>query len=380
MRRPIVLALIVSFVAGALAACGGGPDREDLDDLRAAIARTERLPHRFEYEEEELILGETTRVFGVVEDDFRYRVRLEVDGQPALDEVVYDDAVADRFYDLETLRRMLRTTQVEPATSTDEDLASPAEVRTALSRSQWVIDPVGAPPLFDNVANEERQMGDDPIVDAQTVFQYVDRVSRLQPVQKFNEDSLDYKPKDDPFPKPSRDSDIVRYDFVRFGVPRPSEGAASGRQAVPGAPSFRKMSVYVRDGLVIRVLELIDVVDRLDDLERNYEIDLEGPTTKRVKTAIDAINAVRRGQGERQNIRVRRLDYKLVDLGKEQTVALPETSVKGSLVMLQNRGKVKAGSTSDQPAVDPTASDPAATDPLATEPAAGETGSETPSS
>lgn len=374
MRRPVVLALTVSLAAGSLAACGGGPDRDDIEELRAAIARTERLSHRFEYEEEELISGTTTRVLGVVEDDFRYKVRVEVDGAPALDEVVYDDAVADRFYDLNTLRGMLRKSRVEPATSTDEDLASPSEVGAALGRSQWVIDPVGAPALFDTVANEERQIGDDPVVDAQTVFQYVDRVSRLQPVQKFNEDSLDYKPKDDPFPKPSRDSDITRYDFVRFPVPRPSEGAASGRQAVPNSPSFRKMSVYVRGGRVIRVLELIDVVDRLDDIERNYEIKLEGSTTARVKTAIDAINAVRRGQGERQNIRVRRLDFKLVDLGEEQEVALPETSVKGSLVLLENRGKVKPGSTSE-PAGDGDADATSTADATATDPA-----SSTPSS
>jgi hypothetical protein len=365
MRRPVFLLVVTTLTAGLLGACGGGPDRDDLDDLRAALARTERLSHRFEYEEEDLVGGETTRVVGVVEDDFRYKVRLEVDNAVALDEIVYDDAVADRFYDVETLRSMLRTSAVEPAATDDTDLASPAEVRAALSRGQWVVDPTGAPPLFDAVANEERQIGDDPIVDAQTVFDYVERVSRRQLVKKFNEDSLDYKPKEDPFPKPSRDSDIVRYDFGRFPVPRPSDGAASGRQAVPGAESFRKMSVYVRDGLVIRVLELVDVVDRLDDLERNYDIELEGSTKDRVKTAIDAINAVRRGQGERQNIRVRRLDFKLVDLGEPQTVTLPESSVKGSLVLLENRGKVKAGSASSPAAATDPAGDPATADPSA---------------
>lgn len=370
MRRTLVLTLAISLTAGVLGACGG-PDRDDIDNLRAAIRRTEQLSHRFEYEEEELITSETTRVLGVVEDDFRYKVRVEIDGSPAVDEVVVDDAVADRFYDLETLRNMLRSEPAVPAKVSDDiELASQAEVRTALTRSQWVLDPIGAPAIFDTVANEERQIGDDPIVESQTVFQYVERVAREQFVKKFNEDDLDYKPKEDPFPKPTKDSKVIRYDFLRANVPRPSEGASSGRQAVPGASSFRKMSVYVKDGLVIRVLELIDVVDRLDDLERNYDIELEGPTTQRVKTAIDAINAVRRGQGERQNIRVRRLDFKLVDLGEPQTVTLPETSVVGSLVALENRGKAKPGSAGTAPATDPAATDPAATDPAATDPAA----------
>lgn len=373
MRRHAGIVAVVVTAAALLGGCGG-PDRDAIEELRAAIARTERLSHRFEYNEEELISGQKNRVIGVVEDDFRYRVRLEVDGEPAVDEVVYDDAVADRFYREETLRAMARKAAAVPADVPGEDLASAAEVRSALLRSQWVMDPVGAPPLFDNVASQERQLGDDPIVDAQTVFQYVEQVARRQPVVKFNEDSLDYKPKEDPFPKPSRDSDVIRYDFVRFPVPKPSEGAASGRQAVPDAPSFRKMSVYVKDGLVIRVLEVIDVVDRLDDIERNYEVELEGSTKDKVKTAMDAINAVRRGQGERQNIRVRKLDFQLSDLGEEQSITLPTTDVKGSLALLNNRGKVKSGPATapdpgaTQPAgADPLA-DPATTDPAATDP------------
>jgi hypothetical protein len=369
MRRRIALILGVTLAAGLLGACGG-PDRKALDDLRAAVARTERLAHRFEYIDEDLIGGTTNRVVGVVEDDLRYKVRLEVNGEPAVDEVVYDDAVADRFYNTDVLRSMARKTVVEAAPSSDSELSPPAEVREALLRSQWVLDPAGAPPLFDDVAADERQIGDDPIVDAQTVFQYINQVTRQQPVRKFNPDALDYKPKEDPFPKPSRDSDIVRYDFFRFPVPKPSDGAGAGRQAVPGAPSFRKMSVYVKDGVVIRVLEVIDVVDRLDDIERNYEVKLEGTTQEKVKTAIDAINAVRRGQGERQNIRVRKLDFKLTDLGTEQRVTLPEVGIKGSLVFLNNRGKVKAGSSSAAPAVDPAATTPAATEPAAAEPTA----------
>lgn len=370
-RRRIAVALTAVCASASLAACGG-PDEGPVDELRAAIAATEKLPHRFEYLEEELIEGETNRVTGVVEDDFRYRVRLEVDGRPAVDEVVVDDAVADRFYRLESLRKMLRETPVEPAaTPLSDEYASPQQVRQALTRSAWVLDPYGAPPLFDNVANEERQLGDDPIVDAQTVFAYVNQIARTQFVVKFNEDSLDYRPREDPFPKPAKDSDVVRYDFVRANVPKPADGAASGRQAVPGAPSFRKMSIYVKDGRVIRVLELIDVVDRLDDIQRNYDVELTGSTTDKVKTAIDAINAVRRGQGERQNIRVRKLDYKLVDLGEPQSVRLPEPQVTGSLALLENRGKVKAGSTTGAPAAtDPAASDPDSTDPAAADPAA----------
>ena len=344
MRRRVALVILVVVAGGLFAGCGR-PEREAVRDLRAALARTERLSHRFEYQEENLVTGTTNRVLGVVEDDFRYKVRLEVDGQPALDEVVYDDAVADRFYDGAILKSLLRGTAVEPAKIDDPDVASPAQVRAALNSSQWVVDPVGAPALFP-ASNETRQVGTDPVLDAQTVFDYVERVARVQPVRKFNPDALDYKPKEDPFPKPARDSDVIRYDFMQFPVPKPSDSSSTGRQAVPDAPSFRKMSVYVKDGVVIRVLELMDVAGRLDDIQRNYEVELSGSTREQVKTAIDAINAVRRGQGEREDIRVRKIDFRLLDAGKPQSVELPREGVKGSLAMLVNRGKVKAGSTS----------------------------------
>jgi hypothetical protein len=205
------------------------------------------------------------------------------------------------------------------------------------------VDAAGAPSRTAST-DERRIVGDDPIYDAQTVFDYVEEAARQMPVRKFNEDALDYRPKDDPFPKPSRSSDVVRYDFVRFPVPRPADAASGGgNQPVPGAANFRKMAVYVKDGLVIRVLEQMDVASRLADIERNYDIKLQGDTKTRIRSAIQAIDAVRKAQGQNDPIRVRTMELRLADLGVKQQVALPSDPVRGSLIGLINRGKPAPG-------------------------------------
>jgi hypothetical protein len=339
----LLLLALVAMLGTSLAACGN-PDKEALDQLRAAMARTKRQPQRFEYRELNVLTDQETVVKGVVADDFRYKARLEVNGQPVMDEVVSDDAVADRFFVPEGIALLARKEPVAAAEPTTPQ-ASSMDVFRALQAKRWVLDPAGAPSKYAST-EERRHLGDDPIYDAQTVFDYVDAVSRKMPVRKFNEDALDYKPKEDPFPKPTKASKVVRYDFLRSPVPRPADAASGGgNQAVPDSPNFRKMSVYVKDGIVIRVLEQMDVASRLKDIERNYDIKLQGDTKARIKTAIEAIDAVRKAQGQNEPIRVRTMELRLADVGAKQDVTLPKEPVVGSLIGLINRGKPATGKT-----------------------------------
>jgi hypothetical protein len=188
-----------------------------------------------------------------------------------------------------------------------------------------------------------------------TVFRYIEQVLRQQRVVEFDENSLEYRPQEDPFPKPKENSDVVRFDFFPPKLPKASDTAGSANQAVPGPQHFRKMVVYVRGGKIIRVLEQFDVIGKLDELRRNYDLELDGSgdRQRQAAIAIEAINAVRRGQGE-QPIRPRQMSLSLDKVGTDVKVALPESgTVAGDVSFLRNRGKAArtpASTTTTAPA------------------------------
>lgn len=354
MNRRLVL--VAALMLATLAACGGH-HQTDADRLRAAMSRTALLSRRFVYSE---VTGNTRiQVKGLVADDFRYKAATTINDVPIWEEVVDDDALADRALSNGAFAVFGR--QAAPATqgpnapaqavSASEPLhaatVSPA-VRDALVAHRWVLDPVGAPSLLPS-ATEHHPVGADPVFDSLTVFRYVDQsIREAFRVHKFNADSLDYKPSEDPFPKPKKGSGVSRYDFDRPRLPRPQDiSGASANQRIPGVANFRKMAVYVKDGRVIQVLEQIDVVSKLDELQRNYNVKIPSslPTAQRVKIAIDAINAVRAAQGN-DVIRVRTMSLQLLDLGQPVTVSLPTDVVEGSLGAFENRGRAAGSTTS----------------------------------
>jgi len=331
-RRLVGLFVTVGCLIAVAPACSR--DVRALEELRAAINRTEQLSNRFLYNE--VAEGRKLVVQGIVEDDLRYKARLSVNGQVALDEVVVDDALADRFVAPELLQSYVRKGAQPPAAE-----GGGISLVQALRESRWVLDTTGAPAVLPG-AEERSELGDDPIFDALNALRYVEEVATQHFVVKFNPDALDYRPKEDPFPTPEDGSGVTRYDTVRFDVPRRSD-ASAGNQRVPSYPHFRKMSVYVKDGLVIEVREVIDVASRLDDLERNYGIELPGSTTaEKVETAVQAINVVLEGQGEKP-LRIRTMALRLEDLGRRLEVALPDDPVEGDLSFLINRGAATVG-------------------------------------
>ncbi|HEX2850335.1 MAG TPA: hypothetical protein VHN98_07270 [Acidimicrobiales bacterium] len=337
-RRLIATVTVGLAVAAGATACGH-PEQQDVKALRDALARTAEMPRAFAYEETTND-GTKTDVKGVVEDDFRYEAAYAKDGAPVLDEVVYDDELADRFLAPGEIASFLRK-KAAPATGArpDGEVTGP-DLAAAMRSGKWVVDAAGAPtPL--SASAERHPLGEDPVYDARHVFDYVDGVVREMRVHKFNPDSLDYRPNEDPFPKPGRGSKVVRYDVEREPVPRPSD-TSTGNQAIPTERSFRKMAIYVKDGVVLQVLEDMDVASRLDDIQRNYDIKLEGSVVQEVDQAVAAINVVRKGQGRLDPIRVRRMSYRLSDVGMTQRVRPPDDGVKANLAVLINRGRVPA--------------------------------------
>jgi len=318
----------------ATGACGSSK-RSDAQVLRSLLAATAAAPRAFVYEE--TTPTSTLAVRGRVEDDLRYKATVSVAGIPAFEEVVADDALADRVVAGSSDAFLLRS----PAST------SPP-VPPALAEGRWVVDRYGAPSLLTS-ARERHPVGEDPIYDALTVLRYVDgAMTQSLGARKFNPDSLDYHPNEDPFPAPKRGSGIVRYDLPPPRLPRSSDVSTSGasRQTIPDTPNFRKLSVYVKGGRVIQILEQIDLRPRLRDLDRDYALKIPpGTPEERASVALERLNAVRRAAGG-QPIRVRELTVSFVDVGRGEPISLPEDAVEGDLSLFVHRGTAAASAAS----------------------------------
>lgn len=299
-RRPLprtLLATIGLVSLVILGACGSeGKQTERL--VRGALQRTSRLSHKFVYAIESD--GRAYSVAGVVEDTLRYSARVSLAGRPRVDQVVHDDAVALRLLEVASTRRM-----------------------TKAGGGGWLIDRNGAPVRGALDTGAKATMGEDPVADAIGVFEYIDEaVARAQAVRVFNPEAIDYRPEEDPFPKPSRGSGIVRYDLQRPDLPSASQVA--NNEAVPGVQHFRRMSLYLKEGLIVRAMDAVSIGDKIDEVERNYDIrlpdDLSDEEIDRV--VLGALNALLREQG-REPIPARNMSLSLSELGAPQAVRLP---------------------------------------------------------
>src|SRR5581483_10320480 len=314
-RRVGLCGLLVAATLG-LSACNGATDAEKR--LREALRNTEKLSNTFLYTEtvHDKAGDHETDVRGLVEDDFRYKARVAEDGKPVLDEVVSDDALAVRFLDPARMSRFLR----RPATGSGGGGAGPGQAAVAalLATRRWVLDPAGAPAEF-ATAGTDRTLGHDPIADARDVFAYVEQaMNEAARVVEFNPESLEYRKDEDPFPAPAKHSGVTRYDLVRPNLPKASQTGGGPNQVTPDARHFRKLSVYVKDKRVIKVVEKIDVESRLKDLSEIYDTRFPTDRSKAelAVVAVEALNAIRTGQGQ-DPIRLRDMEFAVKDLGSD---------------------------------------------------------------
>ncbi len=339
-RRHIVLVGLLVAATLGLSACNNAADAEKR--LRAALHNTEKLSNTFLYTEtvHDTAGDHETDVRGLVEDDFRYKARVAEDGKPVLDEVVSDDALAVRFLDPTRMNRFLR----KPANAgpSGSGGAAPGQPTAAelLSTRRWVLDPAGAPAEF-ATADTDHTPGRDPIADARDVFAYVEQaMNEAARVVEFNPESLEYRKDEDPFPAPAAHSGVTRYDLQRPNLPKASQTGGGPNQVTPDARHFRKMSVYVKDKRVIKVVEKIDVESRLKDLSEIYDTKFPADRSKAelAAIAVEALNAIRTGQGQ-DPIRMRDMEFALLDLGGDVKVDMPTDTTKASLALLENRGR-----------------------------------------
>jgi hypothetical protein len=273
--------------------------------------------------------GTATTVDGLVEDDFRFEARESLNGSPALEEVVDDDSDTVHVLDPAALKPMLRAPRAGQLAATTPG----GTTLDALLAHQWVVDSTGAPYIYPP-AGQTRAFGQDPILDSLSVLDDAAAdIGESSLVSRFNPESETYKASEDPFPRPASGSGVLRYDYTAPPIPKASEVGV-----VPTPAEFRKMSVYVKDGIVIQVREDIDVRDRLSDLERTYGVKFTGLSPQRATAvAVAALNALRQGQGLPPIMEYQRV-LSLQNVGSDLHVTAPPGAVPGNLGILVDRG------------------------------------------
>ncbi len=361
----------VALILGLVALVTSGCAKNEYDGVAVGelVDATAPNPFRFIYEVDQA--GASYRVQGLIEDDLRYKLQLSIDGRPALEQVVVDDAVAIRF-----LAPGLVDTFIDEAYREEADLSmdiAGASVLDALAAQRWVVDPVGAPSLLLTAReaggrDEEGEVSDDPLFDARTVLAYVRNVSERQWWQRFDPESLEptYRSDEDPFLAPEDGSGVTRYDTIVFDLPGAASATGGTGASFPGYLHFRKMAVYAKGGKVFSVREHTQLTPRqvkefldyarsvlednapedvVDDFERTVE---QLPDDKLPQFLLDGINAFRKSSGQ-PPLRFRDMAFEVQDIGDPSiAVVLPtDDVVHGSLAILRNMGR-KPAATSDE--------------------------------
>lgn len=348
-------ALVSLIAATSLAGCTQ-PERK-IEVVQTAVATTRRHAAEFAYTDARD--DRVVTVAGVVEDDFRFKALVSINGSPAYEEIAYDDALALRFHDTALLPELIDRTRIDTADISTE-LKGVTAVQ-ALQTRRWVIDDDGAPPVtaFGTAANE---IGTDPVFDALTALRYVEKsLSEAFSVEEWREEDLNptYSRTEDFFPKPEEGSGVTRYDLARLFLPAAGEAAGSGGQrSLASTKNFRKMAIYVKDGRIIRVLERIEVVGKFtadveeytrallketrapESLSQEFEAITRGADDETLgRRLLDFLNKLLIGLGV-PPVPARTMSFEFKpSTGAPASVTLPtEDVVKGSLeVMISSR-------------------------------------------
>lgn len=309
MRR---LVLVFTSLALILSGCNVG-QTENIDIVLDALDRIENSERRYVYTEVLAEDGTETVVEGTVEDDLRYHAKASVNDDPIYEQIVSDDALAIRILDNSKI----------PSVDAIAALTGSQVIGDLLRSGDWVLDHGAAPPLNPPLTSEGTiAIGVNPVLDASYFVEYIRRsIDEGSGVWKWNEEDLFvyndfYGGKTgDPFEPAARDSGLARYDVLPPGLPARSERGT--QSALPGAAEFRKMAIYIKDGLVIRVTEFIDIVSRIEFVRAQ-----EGRAGSS-QYHLELMRLALQGQ-TRDPVRLRRVDY-TIRLDEDASVQIPDT-------------------------------------------------------
>jgi hypothetical protein len=281
MKRTLIGLLCIAAVSGGCARLS----EEQADTVHRSLVRTEAEPRRFSFVDTS-DLG-SLKVSGAIADDVRYKIDLVADGKRVLSEVVKDDARAVRVLDGARLSQLYSTN---------------------LAGGGWLIDPLGASTFA--AAKRGTSTGTvDPIYESLTALRHLDEAIGESPeVRRFNPEASDYRADEDPFPRPSEDSGVARYDLVQPNLPprrdRLTSAIGSLREDLMGEQYFRRVAVYVKDGRVVEFRERVAPERRLEGLvarlkDAGIEVDDSGTREERERKAFTALSLQLRSCGSR---------------------------------------------------------------------------------
>jgi len=324
--RRVVRALVsCGLCTLLLTACGKGRAEERAAD--AALAGFGATPYSFVYTQ--VSMGGAIAVTGTVDDPYRYAVRLFVNGTAVWDEVVVDDAVADRFDD---------PAEAVAYLSAGKTLSSPttqgqATALGALQARQWVLDNDGAPPLPQQ--SPTTRADTDPFYEPLTMAGYaLQAVDTATAVELWSPSSLSPTYNPDPFPAAGVGED--RYDLVRAAFPQAGNFLASSRPP-PGLAALRELAIYVHAGHLTAIREDVNILARLPELVRDYALDIPSGLTAGAQTALAQgfIDRLDRRTGAAP-IEARQVTFTV--LGPGAPVNLPTGAISADLGLLAYQG------------------------------------------
>ena len=301
IRRLLTLVLIAALAFPA-AACRRQVNLKT--QVKGFLDKTERLPRSFVYVADEKSLKVKYRVTGQVEDSFRFRAQMDVDGKPTVEAIVDDDALAVRLID---------TQMAAGATS----MPGGQVVSDAILAGQWIVDPSGAP----SRAKRQTQRTGSGLQDGFDVLTYTRfALDEASEVKHWLEEDLEpaYLAVEDHFPKPDIKAGEDRYDLVRPPIPRPTQVAQAGVQELPKISMFRKMAIFVRGGRVVKIMEDVDIDGHADFVDAKR---------KKKTRMLGLLASIQRLKGA-DSIRERTMSVTFSDFGKQVEVRSPQDALK----------------------------------------------------
>jgi hypothetical protein len=295
--RRTALVLSLSTMAAGLSACSKDDATQSL--VLAAIDKSAGTARTFVFVDQDL--SHRTTVTGEVADSLRYKLLLDVDGRPVWQQIVRDDAIANLFLDTSKVTSYAGSGS-SPAVNVVNDYQairsflppgvppppfdqlpktrrlSPSLALASLQAGKWVVDPAGAP-VLPSVGTATEKLATSPFLRPLLMLAAVRaEVAKLQPpqIQRWQKDDISptYKPQDDPFPDPKPNED--RYDVAQLDLPQITATSRDSRPEAPPDEALRKLAIYIdrSDGRVTAIRENFDILDRLEDMARLYQIPL----------------------------------------------------------------------------------------------------------
>ena len=334
MRRAFLSVVALMMGASLLTSCAGEvrADRE----LSSLLNKMIRQPRQYIYIEKPET-GPSVSVSVERQDDLKYREVLSVDGAPAGEIVVIDDALAVKVMDPSKI----------PAFQGGAPAVTGSQViGQALAGGQWVLDYQAAPSVFAPVNDRGKLiLGTDPFLDAAYVFTHLRRaIDEAALVWRFNPDDLTvYRKSEDPFPLPDKGAQEQRIDIL--SPPLPGRSARGTASSLPSTTHFRRIAFYIQNDRIVRIRERVSVDDHPDFARAR-----RGKAPKYFLTLLKAVK-----EGKTQDpIRERVLTVEIKAVGGEMKIELPPESVLSADLggLLGSLGFGDAG-TAAEPAATP---------------------------